>query len=516
VETNVKEIRETGRPWQDALAELERFLADRPVMETRGVLQEGRLRFTGEGARALAPLLPQYRRQTEAAKVGNLRVMESFIAALNRHDVDAQYAHYAPDIHFVDEGRRVAPKRNEERSDREFEAANRAHWSYEVLGAGLDTLDLVIREDMEFYDLLGVGTRGHRARYRFRDGKIAEGRAWDWTQRGRPYEGARDGFAEWAAKERPEEAARFLRGGELRFDGESAALMNPLVAEWRAARPCRLYHPSFNSSGTQIAASSDCEGPWGIYVMEADGSRPRRVTPRDMEARLPSWSPDDATLLFQSNREGNWDIYRVKVDASGLERLTDDPGADTSPAFSPDGTRILFASDRTDGTDDLFVMPATGGEAIRITRGAGVGFRSVWSPDGALVLYRASRPPTTEDGALGELFRVRPDGSDAGTLPGGLRREYNPAYSPDGSRIAFDAHREGSWESEDGGWEVWLMNADGTDRRPLTRNEVNDWSPSWSPDGATILFLSGMNNVYDIHAMDADGSNVRRLTYWTR
>jgi hypothetical protein len=95
------------------------------------------------------------------------------------------------------------------------------------------------------------------------------------------------------------------------------------------------------------------------------------------------------------------------------------------------------------------------------------------------------------------------------------RREYNPAYSPDGTRIAFDAHREGQWESEDGGWEVWRMNADGTDRRPLTENDVNDWGPSWSPDGRTILFLSGRNNVYDVHAMDHDGSNVRRLTHWT-
>jgi TolB protein len=60
------------------------------------------------------------------------------------------------------------------------------------------------------------------------------------------------------------------------------------------------------------------------------------------------------------------------------------------------------------------------------------------------------------------------------------------------------------------------MNADGTGRRMLTRNDVNDWGPSWSPDGRTILFLSGRNNVYDVYAMDANGSNVRRLTKWTR
>jgi TolB protein len=250
--------------------------------------------------------------------------------------------------------------------------------------------------------------------------------------------------------------------------------------------------------------------------MEADGTLARRVTPRDMEARLPNWSPDDSKLVFQSNREGNWNIYTVKVDGSDLTRMTHGPAAETSGAFSPDGALLLFASDREGGANDLFVMPSAGGEAVQITWGAAAGSRSIWSPDGAHVLYRASRPPTTEDGAPGEFFRVRPDGNAAGTVAGGPRREFNPAYSPDAARIVFDAHRDGGWESDDGGWEVFVMNADGTDRRMLTRNDVNDWGPSWSPDGRTIVFLSGMENVYDVHLMDAEGSGVRRLTHWTR
>jgi TolB protein len=516
VETNLAEIREAGRTWQEALPDLEAWLARRPASETAGAIRDGRLVFTASGGRALAPLLAEYRKETDAARQQNEAVMRSFIAAMNRHDVDTQYAHYGAGMHFIDDGRRVVPERNEERLDRQFEAANRARWSYKILGAGIDSLEMIVSERMDFYDLLGVGTRRHRARYRFRGGKIVEGRTWEWTQEGRPYRGARDGFAAWALKERPDAAARFTRNGGLVFDGTTPALMNPLVREWRAARPCRLYHPSFNASGTQIAFSSDCEGPWGIYVMQADGSLPRRVTPLDMEARLPNWSPDAAKLVFQSNRGGNWNIYTVDADGSNLQRMTDHPAGDSSGAFSPDGTRILFASDREGGLNDLFVMPAAGGEASRITTGAGSGFRSVWSPDGAHILYRASTPATAEQSVPGQFFRVRPDGASAGTIAGGPRHEYNQAYSPDGSLIAFDAHRKGGWESEDGGWEVWVMNADGTGRRMLTRNDVNDWGPSWSPDGRTILFLSGRNNVYDVYAMDANGSNVRRLTKWTR
>jgi Tol biopolymer transport system component len=67
----------------------------------------------------------------------------------------------------------------------------------------------------------------------------------------------------------------------------------------------------------------------------------------------------------------------------------------------------------------------------------------VWSPDGGHILYRASTPPSAESGAPGQFFRVRPDGGNAGTIAGGPRHEYNQAYSPDGSLIAFDAHRGG-------------------------------------------------------------------------
>ena len=98
---------------------------------------------------------------------------------------------------------------------------------------------------------------------------------------------------------------------------------------------------------------------------------------------------------------------------------------------------------------------------------------------------------------------------------GGKRREFNPTYSADGTMIAFDAHRDGAWESADGGWEIWVMNADGSGRRMITSNSVNDWGPSWFRDGRRIVFLSGVNNVYDIYTVNVDGSGLQRLTWWT-
>jgi Tol biopolymer transport system component len=117
----------------------------------------------------------------------------------------------------------------------------------------------------------------------------------------------------------------------------------------------------------------------------------------------------------------------------------------------------------------------------------------------------------------GELHRVRPDGTDAGVVAGGVRNESNQSYSPDGKRIAFDAHEDGVSYESGREWDVWVMHADGTGRRNLTQGKkVNDWAPSWSPDGKTIVFLSGLDNVYDIYSMNADGTDVRRLTHWTQ
>jgi hypothetical protein len=442
VEMHLREIGKTGRVWADARAELESWLGAKPASETAGVLREGRLAFDGEGGRKLVPFLAEYRKATDAARAANEPVMRGYIAALDRHDVDGQYSHYSPEMLEPAEGQSIAAKRDKSRNEREFEAGSNARWSYEVVGAGLDSLEAIVTEGMDFYDALGVGPRSHRARYRFRDGKIAEIETWDWTQRGRPYEGARDRFVSWLSKERPAQASRLLKEGRLVFNKGTAAPMTALAKEWFGLQPCRIYHPSFNSSGTQIAFSSDCGGRWGIYVVQADGSLARRVSPSEMEARMPNWSPDGARLLFQSNKEGNWDIYTVNADGSGLTRMTDHPKAESSGAFSPDGTRILFASDRS-GMNELFLIPAAGGEAVQITRDTAAGFRPVWGPDGSHILFRASKPASEEAGAPGEFFRVRPDGTEAGKITGGPRREFNPAYSPDATKIAFDAHEDG-------------------------------------------------------------------------
>jgi TolB protein len=120
-------------------------------------------------------------------------------------------------------------------------------------------------------------------------------------------------------------------------------------------------------------------------------------------------------------------------------------------------------------------------------------------------------PPNAVDWYFNcEIFVMNPDGSGKQRLthndPG---VDYNPAWSADGRKIAFNSERGNRLQ-------IYSMNADGTDQRPLTNETESPLGPSWSPDGQSIAFTStrhapGTYN-YEIHLMNADGTGVRQLT----
>jgi TolB protein len=88
----------------------------------------------------------------------------------------------------------------------------------------------------------------------------------------------------------------------------------------------------------------------------------------------------------------------------------------------------------------------------------------------------------------------------------------NVVWSPDGRHLAFDASPEGKDDSSTGGWELWTIRADGSARRRLTRDHLNDWGPSWSPDGRELSFSRGRNDQYEVYRLDIAGARLRRVT----
>jgi serine/threonine protein kinase len=243
----------------------------------------------------------------------------------------------------------------------------------------------------------------------------------------------------------------------------------------------------------RIAFVSNRGGHREIYVMNADGTNPTRLT--SYGGLFPAWSPDGGRIAFVSDRDGPREIYVMNADGSNITRLTKYGGSNSYPAWSPDSSRIAFVSDR-DGYAEIYVMNADGSNPTRLTRDGGSNSYPTWSQDGSHIAFVSYR------GLDNEIYLMNPDGSNPTRLTqdGGLF----PAWSPDGSRIAFVSERDGSRE-------IYVMDTDGSNLTRLTQDS-DVWHPAWSPDGCCIAFSSYLDGYAQIYVMNADGSNPTRLT----
>jgi Tol biopolymer transport system component len=204
------------------------------------------------------------------------------------------------------------------------------------------------------------------------------------------------------------------------------------------------------------------------------------------------------------------DLFVVDSDGSNRRQLTrSGDGIDYNPTWSPDGRHIAFRTTRGESyrgdvdPSNIFVINSNGSGERQLTPprrdlGGSGGLFPAWSPRGDRIAFSNGHG----------INLMRPDGTVVKTL--GVQGECS-VWSPDGSRIMFCSNAIDRGKRVDN-WDVFVMGADGSNVRRLTRDPAQDYPGAGSPDGKHIVFASNRSGNFDLYLVDADGTNLRRIT----
>jgi hypothetical protein len=304
------------------------------------------------------------------------------------------------------------------------------------------------------------------------------------------------------------------------------------TATWTpSATPSPTATPPPQTSYTLLVSQKGGgQDQWALYVMLADGSGQQMIPLRLptaggqaeqvltlLEAYDAAFSPDGQRIAF-TGRLGEARVVGGQTTTVEYEELFVAPatGGDAQKltafeadhvedaAWSPDGKQIAFASD-VDGDFDIYMIPVEGGTPSMITRNKAEDREPAWSPDGKYLAFSSDR---TSPGEL-EIWRMTVIGSDLKQLTENVNSSYAPSWAPDSQSIVFLSNRRVNTD-------LYTMTADGAGQRALLVRDVEaeERDPAWSPDGRWIAFSSNREGpVFDLYLIRPNGTELQRIAH---
>jgi len=260
--------------------------------------------------------------------------------------------------------------------------------------------------------------------------------------------------------------------------------------------------PEENTS-TIVFHSNRGEDPdaLGIFLLDIETLE---ITPIETDfdaAALPRWSPSGEKILFVVT--GIWNLYTMNADGSEITQVTD--FRSNNGDWSPDGSQIVFQSDQNEPEDtpDIYMMDITGENLVELVdQPEDIEFGPRWSPDGSKIIFISSRTGNFE------IFMMNADGTDLVQLTETDYPIILAEWSPDGERIAYIQYKKDNTN------DLFIMDKDGSPESVfrLTDDEYLETGPTWSPDGEKIVFRSDRSGNRDLWMINADGTDLVQLT----
>lgn len=314
----------------------------------------------------------------------------------------------------------------------------------------------------------------------------------------------------------------FAQGGNLSVEGEKR--IKNIKQLTFGGENAEAY---WSSDGKKLTFQSkrDGHGCDQIYTMNADGTGTKMISNGEGRTTCSYFFNKNKNILYGSTHLGakecppnpdfskgyvwaiypTYDIFSSTADGKNIKQLTNSPGYDAEATVSPDGKKVIFTSMR-DGDLDLYVMDTKGKNVKRLTNELGYDGGAFFSPDGKQIVYRSYHPKTAAEIArykdrlannlieptVFEVWVMNADGTNKRQVTKLSAASFAPFFTPDGKKIIFCTNYFAS-DPRKRNFDLALINVDGTGLERVTYNETFDGFPMFSPDGKKLVFASNRN-----------------------